>query len=1780
MRDIYKIVNISKNGTDTIYVFIGDEIDNVNEIFKSNPNDKIFDNVFSLDEKKEYANKKIEFIARYIHGDDTVDTIKNKILLFCDIDVAYEEIYLYYKTEQLFDNLSIINEITQHGKFDLSTMRLKYFLANIEGYSIDNLNLETDKRKLFTQDDIESLNLERETKLVLKPLGQMLSQEYPYFVDPYRAINSANIIADNTAILINTSHNNILMRTDKIHDNVIKMCIVQEVLKIDNTDKNHKEIAMLEKYVFKTYYPYLDDVESVDNLYDKHEQLISEAKKRIGETFVRSIDNVDLLYDIHDSNTHNIDYIGDETGINEIDFFQHSTHPTDLLLEVIFKQINSSEKLPLIKFNPGKRQENIYRLFTRGISTKGKKIPSLKRNKILKLSKTMGLTESISIYSNDQDAETIFEIERNGSFFVKMKPKKITNNADIEGLVKKTLNPIITMVNEKNANTNYKFDTFQTLRSKNIVLKALTYTWSVKISKPLNLNEKMGCLFSVFNMVDDVDRIDSTLRFKRIANFNNMDSQDAIIRELKLNGNVDEEILKALKTNFVLSDSEAERKLNEFYSAQLIEKNAFNTSRIKIRNNPGFLTTIRKDSYDNIVRVQMNDIDNIELLRFVHVYIDAIFKITQYDEIGQDEKVMKLCSLERMDEVIRSDIIAPNEDSETEDEFQNMKQLVNDDSSNYDSSDEDEDTDSDNDSDGGATSDDIDIDITGKSLRNPNPFFTRLESKEPTLFLTDSDGDFKAYSRLCPSNLGRQPVILTQEEKDKIDAEHAGSYDKSIKYSTNGEDYHYICPRYWSLKKNVSLTKDQVDSGEYGSIIPNDAKKVPPGGGVVEFTSSYHTNDKGEYLTHNPGFLNQDAHPNGKCIPCCFKRWNSTNQNKRRNDCLNSENDETNEGKEDNTTELNDMYIQGADKFPLGPNRIGHLPIVVQNLLNINSDDCQVKSRLKPNSSCILRYGVEDNITQSFLSCIADIYTRYSNTNMDLHTFKNYLKTKILNIDLFASLQNGNLIQIFENQEISSKKSSQELKKSTLYSDGDMKINAKIAGAYLEFKNFISDNSVYIDHKYLWDLVCTPNKSLFKSGLNLVIFEIDSHDITDNVRILCPTNHYSVNIFDDNKPCVMLLKKKSFFEPIYLVNNGLDDKIIVMSSFDENTMNNMPNIKSAFKFIKTSMNRCEPSLSTNLTVYEFTRSILLEELMKQFVECRQRGIICDIKTQILNYDGKVVGVLVYYKKTILFVPCYPSSPYIKIKTKYIDDNFALSYQKTGDLLNSLHTESKKKIPCIPVIKVIDEDKLIVGILTQTNQFVPVIPEIDMFGSDLEKINGSNLVSIDKKIITSKKVDSERVQVVRKIKFESNNYNAFRNVVRLQIGKRNNTEIKNEIIDIVSNNDVLYLSKLRQISKKIQFITDEVVCFVTGSSNDYLTSEENDLVISDENCGLIVSKYNLVDGTDNEENYFVRVADELIRYNNFNSFILNSKSFLDFGTTRYILNDDEIILLELFIMGNYFDDLIANPYNPYVKFSTHDTTQPLGSRHQDYEIRIDEAKITKKKIAQKKIKRKISNEKLICKEGVEKKINRTKWKKIFPAGCKIIKYNPTNNECSFKILMDLLKENNVEITVNQLKQELAAEYANLTDINEISLMNELRNQGKSEFVELIKTNGTSFESIITSEEYYATNIDIWLLAKKYNIPLVFYLTMRSTEDSDTFLVTCKDGTDSYYFVKSNNRRVQKSPAIFLLLLTNDNKKKIHVKDFPPKVQSKLETETSIVAYLKLSKNERLFDFAKK
>jgi len=294
--------------------------------------------------------------------------------------------------------------------------------------------------------------------------------------------------------------------------------------------------------------------------------------------------------------------------------------------------------------------------------------------------------------------------------------------------------------------------------------------------------------------------------------------------------------------------------------------------------------------------------------------LESLLIITQFPEISNisnNSEYKKLCNTKQI--IVEEEIEKVKEiehtgyytDAESDDDFS----LMSEEEEEEDVEGDGEDTKSDEgDMLGGGRDDtpdpdeeneeDLDIDITGKKLRTSkgNLFFDKLNELEPTLYLRKIENKkFNQYSRMCPFSDRRQPIILTDSELEKIDKESPGSYKQIVKFgSDKDKKYSYICPRYWDIKRNISLTEEQVKSGKYGNIIPEKATVIPEGANIYEFKSKKHIDKDGKYIDYVPGFLGKNKHPKDKCMACCFhnERWSQPAQSKRREECLQDNNEE------------------------------------------------------------------------------------------------------------------------------------------------------------------------------------------------------------------------------------------------------------------------------------------------------------------------------------------------------------------------------------------------------------------------------------------------------------------------------------------------------------------------------------------------------------------------------------------------------------------------------------------------------------------------------------------------------------------------------------------------------------------------------------------------------------------------------------------------------------------------------------------------------------------------
>ncbi len=364
---------------------------------------------------------------------------------------------------------------------------------------------------------------------------------------------------------------------------------------------------------------------------------------------------------------------------------------------------------------------------------------------------------------------------------------------------------------------------------------------------------------------------------------------------------------------------------------------------------------------------------------------------------------------------------------------------------------------------------------------------------------------------------------------------------------------------------------------------------------------------------------------------------------------------------------------------------------------------------------------------------------------------------------------NGNLIQLFalpELKDINTKITNSKYTNSQIYNSIDKEKPShiiffkKLVSAYENFISFLRNDDIIIDYTYLWDIITMPNKKLFPNGINLVILDMVNNDITENVNIICPTNAYSTSLFDINKYTLILIRNDGYFEPIYTLE---DKKTNYKLTRLFNLKDALPELKNTLRVIKTSIvENCAP-ISSMPNTYKFKRNIVAQRAHNILINNKY-----EIFFQILNFNGKVIGFVAEKNGIRGFIPAFPSNKIDDIPEKMMDDDDIWNnYSETLAFLNMVYDDTKERIACKPKIKVI-EDKLIVGILTNANQFVALSePELNIYKDkldsgidkkdserdDLEEIDNSSFIQADKNISTSDDKDYKRIKVICNIKID-------------------------------------------------------------------------------------------------------------------------------------------------------------------------------------------------------------------------------------------------------------------------------------------------------------------------------------------------------------------------------------------------------------------------------------------
>ncbi len=995
-----------------------------------------------------------------------------------------------------------------------------------------------------------------------------------------------------------------------------------------------------------------------------------------------------------------------------------------------------------------------------------------------------------------------------------------------------------------------------------------------------------------------------------------------------------------------------------------------------------------------------------------------------------------------------------------------------------------------------------DADVAGMKLSDPNYFLHRLYERDPKLFLSKQQGRFDTYSRLCPHNLRRQPVVLTQAEKERMEREAPGSFDPSSKEmiaygSGDGPKNWYMCPRYWCLKTDLPMTQEQVDAGECGGkVIPYKAKVVPDDAFIFAFDSEgrnqEHVNKDGSYAQHYPGFLSGDRHPDGLCIPCCFKNVDQAKVRKRIEMCTQQEEDKEGSVKAAEAAapkKATRQYVKDPNKFPLANGDVGFLAPSIQQLLNTDNAKCFVSEKdktIRKGKSCILRGGVGKNKERSLLFAVATA------ANLSVDQLVRRL-TEAITPATISNYQQGTLVDSLVPREYL--KQAQDEAQSDLTPDSIKELAAQ------RLRDMLTNSKQEIGYQYLWDII---RFHAFDEIVNFLVLLIDDEDGTSNPKLICPDAIKSNRQYVASRPTLLLLLKGGYYEPVMVFKASADanqaplipvERLIGLKGSMETE------VKNAVDRLGEITNGCggETIVADGLPSYRTVANAIM----------RAKG---QIRSLIVNYDGRLIGLLttIPNKYEKLIVPVESGQT---INTK--EDNGVMligsapSLASLADTMSAIDEYRKATGLRLRAESIIVEDGMAVAIHLLSDRVIPIIPTNEYTINENGQFKGVDIVSVPsgdgpseaaRVSVLGQGVDEARVQAAEKIKAYNDTYDLFRSWVRGFLLQAQQVPLRKEISKIMKQSAAIG-TKLRLMQSALastlrpQVVMVELVNLPPGTA------------------GVREGKFYIPSELFAFDDVMLRLADEILRFPSASKFILGRTMFYSTQTADYVLNKEELILPESLLVptelnARGLDELIVGNVGPSAGIS-----QNADAATETFEESVEAIESTvaaEPGVAPTSAPAPAPDEPVRDKCTIIRKTlhptDKLVKRKLMIRGTQLL-IPLADSECIWKMLtMAVGKVLDTQLTVADVVSGLSSAYKALSDGDSKRVALTWRAERKATGLKRGEVaTGPVLSQIVEKPDYAASNIDLFFLAKTFGVTFVI-ISSKVTAQTGTEVIT--------------------------------------------------------------------------
>ena len=809
LQDIY-IITLMSGSSDkdikNIIAFVGDTHISIEE-FQSKQSHYIQEIELYLQEPLEYESvdlSKLVLIQDYIFREDTIETIKLKIIqalhnhkVLGDLVIGVEDMYLYTETILKLNKMYLYKLITKNNKIPLHFTLLEQFLKNMVGYT-NSLQ----KKDIYTMDDFMNLKELDVSNFIYTPIGYEHSQ-YFFTTNPYLVTEYDFNLQSQT---ISYYPSKLLLEYGEIKGNRLYLCLSNDIMAL------HEKTKVSSTLTSKVYFPLLQG-KSLDDSFTRFDLAQSSYLDK-----KHQYDSLNAFQDVY----HMIqsDTTFNNKGLYELSLTYYSQIPFQIPLTLLFKLIQSNEMCSLIRLKPDKRSEHLYRLYTGNqVATNGRKIPMLSLKEIKKIIKILPSQPSVTCVCTTKEYQLQFIFLPNGEIMIQYTGKVnefkeyiLKTKIEIEEIIREILTPIITSINLVIQQNGMSYQPLYVLENPYVECHMIQYVYQYTISQNIDLSLFISCLSHIFIIEESDINKGIQMRFKLVPNFNTHTAVDALILTMAMQRKSQKQIKMMLIQSFGMTSQQAETKLVECLQNAQTELTAFGNKKIKIKDNPGFPISMKRNQNSNNISIIVDDINNIYYISIIDKYITVLLLLSQ-DLLPDISYKSILCntskSSSKKKEVVQEKtkttqvlgktqtkqsalhLLYDDDDEEEEEEKeqeeeQELEEAV--DNQDIQSVEDLEEFDFDD-----LDIDDLDLDDldledetdetskivqkgglhskenwVGTSLKNPGIFNDYMYENEPNIYFRTPINNYSAYSKLCPSSYKRQPVMLSQTEYETL----------------------------------------------------------------------------------------------------------------------------------------------------------------------------------------------------------------------------------------------------------------------------------------------------------------------------------------------------------------------------------------------------------------------------------------------------------------------------------------------------------------------------------------------------------------------------------------------------------------------------------------------------------------------------------------------------------------------------------------------------------------------------------------------------------------------------------------------------------------------------------------------------------------------------------------------------------------------------------------------------------------------------------------------------